>query len=191
MFFKISVKLNLSRLIITRFSWLGKNPITVFTILCNVITVIMCLCFTCNSLEVNWWYQLLLCECKPLQIHSLPSSPWFLLPYPSNADGFMSWEQKWLLLNSDYMPLRSALSFPVTFSAPALFPTSNTQPHTHIYIQNVYACWSLLLEDKLLWFGSQPARSSAALCRGQGVFAYPQGSGNINKPLSGHISMTE
>lgn len=129
---------------------------------------------------------------QTLQIHSLPSSPWFLLPNPSTADGFMSWEQKWLLLNSDYMPLCSTLSFPV---APSLCSCPlphlqhrhkhtrlHTQP-THSHLYPVHMCL-LEFEDKLLWLGSQPARSAVALCRGQGVFAYPQGSGNINKLLS-------
>lgn len=78
---------------------------------------------------------------QTLQIHSLPSSTWFLLPYPSTVDGFMSWEQKWLLLNSDYIPLRSALSFPVAL-CPCCCPISHL-PHTYTNHCFPYNCKGL------------------------------------------------
>lgn len=135
------------------------------------------------------WVQ---ANCKPFQIHSLPSSPWFLLPYPSTEDGFMSWEQKWLL--SDYTCLCAQLFLFLSLyfcvhTHTHTYSGAHTAPHTHLH--TVHFICLLEFEDKLLWFGSQPAKSSVGLCRGQGVFAYLQGSGNINKPLPGHISMTE
>lgn len=76
----------------------------------------------------------------------------------------------------------------LSLRAPALSATSVTHAHKHTHTQShANTC----TYSKLLRRGSRRARSSVTLCRGQGAFAYPWRSENINKPLSGHISVTE
>lgn len=163
---------------------------TVFTILCSLITAII---FTSNSLEVNSWMipaAAVWAQASPQTLSDpfFTFIPMIFTALPINRRRL--YELRTKMIAFEFRLYASALSsflfLTLCLSASAA-PALYTATHTHLY--TVHICL-LEFEDELLWFGSQPARSSVALCRGQGVFAYPQGSGNINNLLSGHVSTT-